>query len=294
MKTKNTPALKKRFEKLLLLITLAALPALAPAFAQSPPMLRGSATQYSEAIPPLDPLLWPGNKLDKDAAQALLRDPSQATAVWAQIPEWQAGEWQCNQAVNTRAIRYMNGMAVECQPIGVHTSQGEFTKGILKDKLGNIWHLFQSGYWTDTMLDDFKIVSYVIYSSPGGGEYPDLYAESVDFKVIKTTEQIATVRRAKSWTRYINLSPGTIKEETVRTNYDEQGHPTATSFNTALAKRIAAFSTYAPGFASKPAIVSSLNAFLKSRGLESHMLPTPAAGNPTQAPLAGKKPLPKH
>lgn len=246
------------------------------------PMLRGQATQYAEAIKPLDPLLWPGNNFDKQAAESLLKDPSQNSALWAEIPEWQSGEWESKQAVNTRAIKYINGTPVDVQPIGVHTSEGRFTKGILKDKKGLIWHLFQSNYWTDTDLGDFKIQSYVMYSAPGSGDH-DFYAESVDFKVSKANNQIGSVRRAKSWTRYTNLSPGTIKEETIRTNYDEQGRPTATSFNSALSKRIASFNTYEPGFAAKSAIVASLNKHLRQRGMEAHVL-----GQSTQAAPAPK------
>lgn len=231
------------------------------------PVLQGSA-KYSDNTGPLDPLLWPGNNLDKDAARALLRDPSQESAIWAPIPEWESGEWAGNQAVNTRAIRYVNGQAMDVKPLGVHTSIGKFNKGYLRDAKGGVWHLFNSDYWTETQLDDCTLMSYVVFCSPGGGEYPDFYAESVDFKVIKPSNQIVTVRKAKTWTRYTNLSPGTIKEDSVRTNFDQAGHATATSFNTALSKRTAPMSSYERSFASNPNIVKSFHNYLHAHGLD--------------------------
>ena len=232
------------------------------------PVLQGSA-KYSDNIGPLDPLLWPGNNLDKDAARSLLRDPSQESAIWAQIPSWEAGEWAGNQAVNTRAIRYINGAPIDVKPLGVHTSIGKFNKGYLRDAKGNVWHLFNSDYWTETQLEDCTLMSYVVFCSPGGGDYPDFYAESVDFKVIKPINQIQSVRKAKTWTRYTNLGSGTLKEDSVRTNFDQQGHATATSFNTALSKQTAPFSAYEQSFATKPNIVKSFHNYLHLHGLDS-------------------------
>ncbi|MBX9687841.1 MAG: hypothetical protein K2X27_14140, partial [Candidatus Obscuribacterales bacterium] len=203
----------------------------APLCKSQPATLKGQATHYADNSQPLDALLWPGNNFDKDAARALLREPSGESSIWAPIPEWEAGDWESKQAVNTRAVKYIGGQAMDIQPLGVHKSEGRFTKGLLRDRKGDIWHWFQSDYWTETDLGDLKVASYIRYSSPGGGEYPDFYAESVDFKILKASNQIATVRRSKTWTRYQDLGSGTLKEESVRTNYDERGTATATSFN---------------------------------------------------------------
>ncbi len=236
---------------------------------QSPtPLLQGSA-KYSENSRALDPLLWPGNMLDKDAARALLRDSTLERAIWAPIPDWEAGDWASNQAVNTKAIKYMNGQPYEVKPLGPHTSIGKFNKGYLKDARGTIWHLFNSDYWTETQLGNSTLVSYVVFCSPGGGEFPDFYAESVDFEVVKPAYQILRVRRAKSWTRYTDLGNGMLKEETVRTNFDENGHAAATSFNTALAKRTAPFSSYAASFAANKNIVKNFHDYLHAHKLDS-------------------------
>lgn len=239
-------------------------------------VLQGSA-QYSANSGAIDPLLGPGNILDKDAARALLRDPSQESAIWAPIPPWEAGDWSSNQAVNTRAIKYTNGMAVDVQPLGVHTSIGKFNKGYLRDAKGTIWHLFNSDYWTETVLDDCTLVSYIVFCSPNGSpDYPDFYAESVDFKVAKPSNQILSVRKAKTWTKYTNLSDGTIKEDSLRTNFDQSGSPTVTSLNSALAKRIAPMASYEKSFSSNPRIVKSFSNYLKLHGLEA-LIPKQAA-----------------
>ena len=238
-----------------------------PAYAQQG-MLKGSA-QYSANSGAIDPLLWPGNTLDKDAARAMLRDPSQESAIWAPIPTWEAGDWTSNQAVNTRAIKYVNGMAMDIQPLGVHTSMGKFNKGYLKDARGTVWHLFNSDYWTETVLDDCTLVSYIVFCSPNGSpDYPDFYAESVDFKVAKPSNQILSVRKAKSWTKYTNLADGTIKEDSLRTNFDQSGQATVTSINTALAKRTAPFSSYEKSFSSNPKIMKSFSDYLNAHGLQ--------------------------
>lgn len=253
------------------------------ALSQDAPLLRGSATEFVRPSPALDPLLWPGNNFDKDAARSLLRDQTKDSSIWQQIPEWQAGNWEGKQAVNTRAIKFVNGTPMEYPPLGVHQAEGQFTKGLLKDKNGGIWHWLQSDYWTETDQGENKACSYVVFCSPGGGEYPDFYAESVDFKVNKASNQIVTVRRAKTWTRYLNLGPGTLKEESVRSNFDQNGNPTAITYNTALEKRTEAFSSYEPSFASKKTIVESLHSYLKQHGL-SNLIPPPSGAAQTRSP----------
>lgn len=238
-----------------------------PAQQQAP--LQGFVEQYAQESKPLDPLLWPGNKFDREVARSLLRDREQESGVWSRIPEWQSGKWQGNQAVNTRAIKYMNGLPVDCQPIGVHDAADMFIKGIVRDKKGDIWHWFKSDYWSETDHGDELTESYVLYSSPGGGDYRDFFAESVDFNVDKMSNRILALRRAKAWTRYINLSPGMMKEETVRSNFDLQGHPTATTFNTAVERRIKPFEAYAPALASKKPIMDEFVKWLHGHGLDS-------------------------
>lgn len=249
-------------------------------------MLKGSAVEYAENVQPIDPLLWPGNSFDKNAARSMLKHQDKSGQIWGQVPEWRAGEWHSLQAVNTRAIKYTNGIAHEVTPIGVHTSAGSFNYGLLRDKEGNIWHLYQSDYWTETDLGDMRIVSYVRYSSPGStGAYKDFYAESIDFKVSKGTNQIGSVRKARTWTRYSPLGPGKLKEESVRTNYNEKGQPTATSYNTSLNTMGKSFNEYEASFRAKAAIVQSLNNYLKEHGLEHLELPLAQVHAP--APAAG-------
>jgi len=244
--------------------------------AQEKAPLQGSVQQFAEPAKALDPLLWPGNNFDRAAARSLRRDPNQEPSKWQKIPDWQAGNWACEQAVNTRAIKYLNGAAVETQPLGVHKSMGSFTKGLLKDKNGGVWNWLQSDYWIATDHGQQIQQSYVIYTSAGGGDYPDFYAESLDFNVDKNANQILTSRRAKVWTRYTKLAPGMLKEETLRTNYDFQGHPTVTAFNTALYKRTETFESYYPGFASKKAIVDNFHNYLRAHGF-ANLIPATTA-----------------
>jgi hypothetical protein len=245
--------------------------------------LQGSVQQFAEPAKALDPLLWPGNNFDRNAARSLLRDPDQAPSKWQKIPDWQAGNWACEQAVNTRAIKYRGGAPVEIQPLGVHKSVGSFTKGLMKDKNGGIWDWFQSDYWTGTDHGQQIQQSYIIYTSPGGGEYPDFYSESIDFNVDKSTNQILASRRAKVWTRYTKMAPGMLKEETLRTGFDFEGHPTVTAFNTALYKRTETFDSYYPGFASKKAIVDNFRNYLRAHGLENLIPAVGASGKSGKA-----------
>jgi hypothetical protein len=238
--------------------------------------LQGGVTQYAAESKPLDPLLWPGNNFDKDVARSLLRDPDQESSIWQRIPDWEAGNWEGKQATNVRALKYINGTPVDYPPIGVHKAEGKFTKGLLRDKVGDIWHWFQSDYWSETDHGDQKVISYIIYSAPGSGQFPDFYAESVDFNVDKASNQIVTLRRAKCWTKYTNLGPGLIKEESLRTNFDTQGHPTATTFNTALDKRAEAFSAYEASFAGRKNIVDSFNNYLRTHGAANLIRPAAA------------------
>ena len=70
---------------------------------------------------------------------------------------------------------------------------------------------------------------------------PDLYGESVDFIVDKSTGKITDVQQRKSWVRYISLAPGLVKQESIHTVYDEKGQPTESAWNTSLKKRIKNF-----------------------------------------------------
>jgi hypothetical protein len=271
-----------------------------PVLAQGTTPLQGFIQTYAPESKPLDPLLWPGNKFDKQVARSLLHDPNGEASMWRRIPEWQAGRWEGTQAVNTRAFKYVNGVPVDCQPIGVHEAFDRFIKGVLKDSEGQIWHWYKSDYWSETDHGDELTESYVLYSSMGGGEYPDFYAESVDFNIVKATSEIISLRRAKAWTRYIKLGPGLIKEETLRTNFDLQGHPDSTTFNTAVERRTQPFSAYEATFTARKSVVEDFHKYLRQHGLEC-LIPavktpaakTPAAKTPAAKRSAVKSPLTK-
>jgi hypothetical protein len=243
--------------------------AVTPVPAEEKTPLQGFVEQYAVDSKPLDPLLWPGNKFDKEVARSLLRDPLQSQNIWRRIPDWQAGSWEGSQAVNTRAIKYVNGVPVDCTPIGVHDAADRFIKGLLRDKSGEIWHCYTSDYWSQTDHGFETTESYVLYSSPGGGDYPDFYSESVDFIVDKVSRKILWLRRAKAWTKYTQLSPGMIKEETLRTNFDLQGKPDATTFTTAVERRTRPFSAYEANYAARKSVVEDFSNYLRKHGLAS-------------------------
>jgi hypothetical protein len=251
--------------------------------------LKGSADEYSVISKPLDPLLWPGNNFDKDAARSLLYDQSKESSIWKRIPEWQAGNWEINQAVNTKAVKYVNGVPVEVTPLGVHKAAAIFTKGMERDRKGDIWHWFQSDYWTETDQGSDKAVSYILFSSPGQASDCDFYAEAVEFKVNKATNIIGSVRRSRQWTRYINLGKDSMKEESIRSNFDQQGSPTATTWNSALDKRSAPFTAYEKDFAANKEMQTSFQSYLRKHGLES-LIPGSTAAPKADA---AKKPAAK-
>jgi len=174
---------------------------------------------------PLDPVLWPGNYFDKEAATALLKDDAQSSSIWKKIPAWQAGNWEQTQATITKAVKYINGQpAIENIPIGVYTAKRFENFGWQKDKNNDIWQLYSLGYWTKTELDDCKAYySYIKFSAPGANDYPDYYAEMVSFYVDRATNKILDVQQGKQWNRYIYLAPDIMKEEAVYTVFNEKG-----------------------------------------------------------------------
>src|SRR6185369_12586108 len=106
---KFEPKLKNVFEQICLAMFLGSTIFITSGLAQEQPFfLKGSVEQYSAASKPLDPSLWPGNDFNKQAAHSLLRNPEQEASIWHRIPEWEAGKWEGNQAVNVRAIKYIN------------------------------------------------------------------------------------------------------------------------------------------------------------------------------------------
>jgi hypothetical protein len=191
---------------------------------------------------PLDPLLWPGNYFDKKVATALLKDSSQHGSTWRKIPDWQAGQWQCLQATNTQDLGYLNGIpAAQIDPKGVYTCQSKFTVGQEKDKKGEIWERFTSGYWTEADHGSRTGFSYVNFQAPGVYDYPDSYGESITFEVDKATNKIIAVHRRRTWTQYLYVTPDTMKEEDVHTAYNEKGEPVLSSWNAVLLRRVGPF-----------------------------------------------------
>ena len=190
---------------------------------------------------PLDPLLWAGNYFDEKVATALLKDESVNTSIWKKIPAWQAGEWESTQATCTKAVKYINGQQHAVAAVGCYTCKGRESSVLQKDRNGDVWSWYSSGYWTRTEYKDDIGHSFKKFTAPGPAEYPDLYAESIDFHVDKSTNKITYVYQSKSWTRYVYLSPGLCKKDEVRTTFDEKGEPSVSAWNTLLYKRIGTF-----------------------------------------------------
>ncbi len=212
------------------------------------PVTLSVGLKFDEKAEPLDPLLLPGNLFDKEVAAALLSKTGESTELvfptWRKVPSWQAGEWGTEQATGTRLVYYKNGLVEEGEPLGVYKMGTEFTLGLLKDKNGDIWGPYSTGKWTETQYDGYVSYSYIYFQSAGKGDYPDSYTKMASFDVDPNTHKIESVSREKSWTRRINLAPGIMKEESVKTVLAESGSPELTSWNTWVSRRLAPFSSY--------------------------------------------------
>ncbi len=186
--------------------------------------------------------MWPGNSFDEKIATKLLKDESVNSNVWKKIPAWQAGEWAMTQATNTRSVHYINGQPIERGNKGVYTAKAEENDiGFERDKNNDIWHQYQSGYWTETEYDNEIAHSFIRYSAPGSAEYPDLYTDSICFTINKQKGNIIKVQQIRSWQRLICLTNGAMKTEKVHTVYDADGMPISSAWNTALMKRTKTF-----------------------------------------------------
>lgn len=191
----------------------------------------------------LDPVLWPGNYFDKDVAAALLGDRSINRSIWKKVPEWQVGSWQSTQSTNTRRLQYFNGKPSSyATPMGVYTAKGGGSIGWQKDKNGDVWDHFKSGYWTEAEFDTIYEYTFVKFRIPGAYEYPDEYAESITFGVDKGSKKITSVQRCRTWARYVNVAPGIMKKDQVDTIYNQKGNPDCSAWNTCVLKRVQTFS----------------------------------------------------
>ncbi len=87
------------------------------------------------------------------------------------------------------------------------------------------------------------------------------------FDVDPKTHKIQSVSRSKNWERRINLAPGIMKEETVKTVLTESGSPELTAWNTSVARRLKTFSSYENLLVDQEKIEASFREFCRSEGL---------------------------
>lgn len=231
------------------------------------PVTLSAGLKFDERAEPLDPLLLPGNLFDKEVAAALLRKAEKPNKLWHKIPSWQAGFWKTEQATGTRTIYYKNGLVEEAEPLGVYKMAGEFTEGLLEDKNGDIWDHYSTGKWTETQYDERVSYSYIYFQSAGKGDYPDLYTKMASFIVDPNSRKIESVHRSKNWTRRINLAPGIIKEERVKTVLADSGSPELTSWDTLISRRSKTFSSYENRLKDQKQLEASFREFCRSEGL---------------------------
>ena len=231
------------------------------------PVTLSAGLKFDRKAEPLDPLLLPGNLFDKEVAAALLRKAEKPTEQWHKVPLWQAGEWGTEQATNTRAVSYKNGLVEDSEPVGVYKMGTNYSVGMLKDKNGDIWDQYSTGEWTETKYDAYVSYSYIYFQSAGKGDYPDLYTKMASFSVDPKTRKIDSVSRSKNWQRRINLAPGIMKEETVKTVLAESGSPELTAWNTSVARRLKTFSSYENLLDDQEKREASFREFCRSEGL---------------------------
>lgn len=243
---------------------------------------------YSAKIQPLDPVLWPGNEFDKEAATALLKTADTGFHVWKKLPKWQVGAWTTNQATSVRFVKYVDGQPIDAEPQGVYTKKCTCYCGDQKDKYGDVWHEFKSGYWTYAQFDRYTGYSFIRYSAPGSGEYPDQYSESIRFAVDDQTHKIIESSHRRSWVRYVFVAPGLMKEDSVCTVYDETGLPRSTAWETELEKRAASsaeFDSFLNSIASSSQ--ADFVSFLRNNGFE-HLIPARSAA-PLKTATTGRQ-----
>jgi hypothetical protein len=235
------------YNKLLHLTMGLSLVFISAGFAQEPTLVPlKTGIEFSEKMPPLDPVLWTGNYFDKEAATALLKQRSSTTKagchIWRKIPKWMAGTWESTQSTETRSVHYKDGQpASEENPMGVYTAKAAETIGWQKDRNGDIWEEYDSDYWTEVDYGDYIGYQFITVSSPGVADYPDIYTESVNFAVDKATNKILHAAPYRAWGKHTFVAPEIMKEQEVHTTYDEHGLPESTAWNTTLHRRIEPF-----------------------------------------------------
>ena len=218
----------------------------------------------------LDPILCPGNEFNKDVATALLKVPAGRFHIWRRIPDWQVGRWEYSQSTTTRVVKYEGGRPAyeEKEHLGNYRSKSTYTIGLEKDRYGGIWDPYSSGYWTTTEYDRTIGYSYIKYSEPGSGEYPEFYAEMVSFSVDKQTNKINRVDQTRTWTRYAFIGPGLLKQENIHTFYNAQGEPESSLWTTRISIRTETFEQYEGRVADDRVRHKDFIAYLKDNGME--------------------------
>lgn len=208
----------------------------------SPSLLLKGNVNFAKPIKPVDPLLWPGNEFNEDAATSLLKGDSEIPDIWRKIPSWEAGAWESTQAVNFRVVRYQNGQTLAGKPTGVYKYKTDIMLGWQKDINREIWDWCQTNRWTITDHDKTTSHSYIIKANlPEASEDFDQHYETIEFVVDKATGKITDTHRRHSWVKYIYIAPGLMKEETVHTAYELDGTPDSSSWNSTLLKRTCPF-----------------------------------------------------
>ncbi len=226
-----------------------------------------AGVQFDAKARPIDPSLLPGNIFDKKLATSLLRSPGKPIQQWYKVPEWQAGSWRAEETTNIRLVLYENGKPAIEKPIGSYKTLGEVDVGLLRDKNGEVWGRYNTGYWAETEIENGMIYSYIVFQSAGEGDYPDSFSEMVNFGVSSETNKVYFVSRSKSWTRNINKAPGILREDSLRTVFDDSGAPTSTSWNMRISRCVAKFSSHEGQLVDQAKAEESFREFCHSEGI---------------------------
>lgn len=225
-----------------------------------------ASLQIDDRAQPLNPLLLPGNLFDKELATSILRIPGKSQQQWYKVPSWQAGSWKSEEGTGTRYQVYENGKPVEKEPWGHGKVVSEFDRGQLKDKNGDIWDVYSSG-WVEVDYGDQLGYGYIVFQSAGNQHYPNLYSERVQFLVDPETRRIKEVYRATSRNIVKFIAPGIIKTDTLQTKFKDSGLLESKDWSEIISHRTESFSSYEHKLRDQEKMKASFRAYCKAEGL---------------------------
>jgi hypothetical protein len=172
-------------------------------------------------MPPLDPVLAPGNNFDQAIATEITKIKS--TNQWHQIPAWLAGSWESEQAT-VRSFKDQKS-GTEDLRVRVYPEHSTDTHGDFTDQTGQVWAadvaMFRKGADNDAFV---KYTLFLSFISIAATDTKYLYQiQSVDLYVYRKTN---TIKVCCPWLTEIVerlVSPGVLSNKTTYRSFDLNG-----------------------------------------------------------------------